>query len=114
MANTGAQPLNWWRKFGKDFSFEVIAVCGADAIADFSAKNIELAAKVNSRLSREKVTITLDLGGNTEFETLVELAGRLKKDRQFALLLQPASGSDWSFAHALVDNVKIAIKKMKE
>ncbi len=113
--------LDWWRE--RKCSFEVIAICQEDAIGDFDGKTndqrkIHLVAKLNTRLSRAKVEIELCLGNDAEFETMTELTGRLKKDRQFALLLEfgKLNGTDkdktWHFGHALVDNVKLRIETM--
>lgn len=113
--------LDWWRQGEprREYSLEVIAICDTDAIGDFNAKQIELVAKVNTRLPRKNVTIKLSLGDNPEFETMTELVGRLKKDRQFALLLEFAELNNkgdrerkWHFGHALVDNVKLKIETM--
>jgi len=115
------QALDSWNgKFGESCSFEVLAVCETDAIGEFppsGEKTIQLVAKVNTRLARESVAITLRLGNDAKFDTVTELAGRLKKDRQFSLLLEYQNDpkhdrKGWFFNHALVDNIKLKIEKM--
>lgn len=117
---TSPKRIEWWEKKKRGRSLEVVAICDTDAKGDFNKKKIELLAKVNTRLSRKTVTIKLSLGRKTELETVTELAGRLKKDRQFALLLEFAKLNrgdkkrKWHFGHALVDNVKLKIETMTD
>lgn len=130
MAGHGPKELNWWNGLpypdfalpasDEEYSLEVIAVCAEDAIGNFDAKEtgqrtIEVVAKVNSRPARKKVAIKLCLGYNPDLDTVTDLAGRLKKDRPFALLLEwnkSSSWGGWYFRHAIVDNVKLKIERM--